>query len=488
MRDLLKKISLIISSLFFSCVVFSQVHLLSLNARKSSSSESSETAKPREIVVIGKILIVGNKVTKNKIILRELPFKENDTIGREEIPLKLRAAKENLLNSSLFNFVSADTLPVDAGHLDILISVSERWYTWPVPIFEVQDRNFNMWWETKSLHRASYGLYLNRENFRGRKEELSLFAEFGYTERYGVSYTVPYLTKKQTSGAGFSFAYSRNHEIPYMTIDNQVVYFDDQAKYLREELIGKLNYTYRIGIHNSHFLEGKYINSKINDTLNQVTTNYFIGDQSQIQYFALDYKFRSDYRDSKAYALQGYMYELQCTRLGFGLLKNEKVDVTNFYLTFKKYQKLSKRIYAASSFKIKFSPNTYQPYYVQKALGWNNDYVRSYEYYAIDGQRYGLAKAGLKYEILKPKVKSMSYLPFEKFNTFHYALYGGIFADAGYVDDHMYSLYNPLSNTFLYGAGVGIDYVTYYDVVLRFEYSINRKLEQGFFFHFNAGI
>jgi outer membrane protein assembly factor BamA len=453
-------------------------------------TQSSETTKPREIVIIGKILIVGNKTTKNKIILRELAFQENDTILREDIPQKMRSAKQNLLNTSLFNFVSVDTLPVDKEHFDIIISVSERWYIWPIPILGVQERNFNIWWETKNLDRVYYGFSINKENFRGRKEELSLFAQFGYTERYGLSYTIPYLTKKQKSGAGFSFTYSRNHEIPYETFDNQVIYFDDQEKYLREEFIGKLYYTYRIGIHNSHYLEGKFVNSTINDTLNKITTDYFIGNETLIHYFALDYKFRSDYRDSKVYALQGYMYEFQCTRLGLGLLKDENIDVTNFYLTLKDFQKVSNRFFAAGSFRIKFSPNTYQPYYVQRALGWNNDYVRGYEYYAIDGQRFGLAKIGLKYEIIKPHVKSVP-VPLEKFSTFHYALYGGIFADAGYVDDNMYSVlpfHNPLANNFLYGAGVGIDYVTYYDVVIRFEYSINRMLETGFFVHFNVGI
>ena len=453
-------------------------------------TQSSETTKPREIVIIGKILIVGNKTTKNKIILRELAFQENDTILREDIPQKMRSAKQNLLNTSLFNFVSVDTLPVDKEHFDIIISVSERWYIWPIPILGVQERNFNIWWETKNLDRVYYGFSINKENFRGRKEELSLFAQFGYTERYGLSYTIPYLTKKQKSGAGFFFTYSRNHEIPYETFDNQVIYFDDQEKYLREEFIGKLYYTYRIGIHNSHYLEGKFVNSTINDTLNKITTDYFIGNETLIHYFALDYKFRSDYRDSKVYALQGYMYEFQCTRLGLGLLKDENIDVTNFYLTLKDFQKVSNRFFAAGSFRIKFSPNTYQPYYVQRALGWNNDYVRGYEYYAIDGQRFGLAKIGLKYEIIKPHVKSVP-VPLEKFSTFHYALYGGIFADAGYVDDNMYSVlpfHNPLANNFLYGAGVGIDYVTYYDVVIRFEYSINRMLETGFFVHFNVGI
>ncbi len=454
-------------------------------------SQSTETTPPPKIIVIGKILIVGNKTTKNKIILRELAFQESDTILREDISLKMKSAKQNLLNTSLFNFVSVDTLPVDKEHFDIMISVSERWYIWTIPIIGVQDRNFNVWWETKSLDRAYYGFSINKENFRGRKEELGFFAQFGYTERYGIAYSIPYLNKNQNSGAGFSFTYSRNHEIPYETFNNQVIYFDDHEKYLREEFIGKLYYTYRIGIHNSHYLEGKLVNSTIDDTLNKITTNYFIGNQTQIHYFALDYKFKSDYRDSKVYALQGYMYEFQCTRLGLGLLNDETMDVTNFYLTLKDFQKISNRFFAAESFRIKFSPNTYQPYYVQRALGWNNDYVRGYEYYAIDGQRFGLAKIGLKYEIIKPKVKNMPSISFEKFSTFHYALYGGIFADAGYVDDHMYSIspfYNPLANNFLYGAGAGIDYVTYYDVVIRFEYSINLMLETGFFVHFNAGI
>lgn len=446
-------------------------------------AQSSGIEKSQEFVVIGKIQIIGNKVTKNKIILRELPFHEQDTIGRAEILMKLKSAKENLLNTSLFNFVLVDTISVDAGHFDIRISVTERWYTWPIPIFEVQERNLNTWWETRNFDRANYGFYLNRENFRGRKEELSFYVQFGYTERYGISYAIPYLTNTQRNGAGFSFAYSRNHEIPYKTDSGKVIYFKDPAKYVREEMIGKIYYTYRHGIHNSHYLEGKFINSMLNDSIQ----GYFLEDQTQIKYFALDYKFRSDYRDSKTYPLKGYMCEFQCTRIGLGLLKNEKIDITNFYFTFKKHHKLSSRFYAASSVKIKFSPNVSQPYYVQRALGWNNDYVRSYEYYAIDGQRFGLAKLGLKYEIVKPHVKSVP-LPMKKFSIFHYALYGGIFADAGYVDDHMYSLYNPLANTFLYGAGVGIDYVTYYDVVLRVECSINRQLEKGLFVHLTAGI
>jgi hypothetical protein len=40
-----------------------------------------------------------------------------------------------------------------------------------------------------------------------------------------------------------------------------------------------------------------------------------------------------------------------------------------------------------------------------------------------------------------------------------------------------------LTNKFLTGFGAGLDVVSSYDVVLRFEYSFNGEGESGFFFH-----
>ena len=57
------------------------------------------------------------------------------------------------------------------------------------------------------------------------------------------------------------------------------------------------------------------------------------------------------------------------------------------------------------------------------------------------------------------------------------------FADVGYAYNRNNININPLNNKFLYSGGVGIDIVTIYDVVLRFEYSINQRGESGFFVH-----
>jgi len=460
---------------------------ISIPVSDSSNSSAAKTTERKNYVVVNEIKISGNKVTKQHIILREIPFSLRDTLNRNDIPKLVITIKQNLLNTSLFNFVTVDTLIDNSSQINFSITVAERWYTWPVPIFEVQERNFNEWWKTKNINRANYGFYLNRENFRGRKEELSFYAQFGYTEKYGISYSVPYLTHQQTSGAGFSFSYSRNREIAYKTLDNHLVYFKNSDEYIREELNGKLNYTYREGIHNKHYLEGRFVQATINDTLKNYSKDYFLNNETQMKYFALTYSYRSDYRDSRQYPLRGYFWEFEMQHLGFGILKDEKLDVSNLFFTLRGYEKLSNRFYLSSGLKIKFSPSENQPYYVQKGLGWR-DYVRGYEYYVIDAQSYATTKVGLKYEILKPRVQAINIPALNKFSTFHYAFYANIFGDMGYAKDDLYSKTNPLANQLLYGYGAGIDYVTYYDVVIRFEYSFNKMFEHGFFLHLNSGI
>ena len=42
-----------------------------------------------------------------------------------------------------------------------------------------------------------------------------------------------------------------------------------------------------------------------------------------------------------------------------------------------------------------------------------------------------------------------------------------------------------LANTFLWSSGVSLDYVTYYDKLLRIEFSINHLGEKGVFLHFS---
>jgi hypothetical protein len=64
------------------------------------------------------------------------------------------------------------------------------------------------------------------------------------------------------------------------------------------------------------------------------------------------------------------------------------------------------------------------------------------------------------------------------------------FLDAayGYYNQDFGKETNNLQNELLLGYGAGLDFVTYYDVVVRAEFSLNKMGEAGFFLHFTAPI
>ena len=82
----------------------------------------------------------------------------------------------------------------------------ERWYVWPNPIFELSERNFNVWWHDfkannySDFSRVNYGLFLVWENFRGRNELLKMKYRRGFKEHYLFNYEIPYFNKKKTLG------------------------------------------------------------------------------------------------------------------------------------------------------------------------------------------------------------------------------------------------------------------------------------------------
>ena len=82
----------------------------------------------------------------------------------------------------------------------------------------------------------------------------------------------------------------------------------------------------------------------------------------------------------------------------------------------------------------------------------------------------------------------LGFVPSPKFSTVPYAFYLNAYFDEAYVHDDQFKQLNFLSNAWESGYGAGIDFVTYYDMVFRFEYSFNKLGESGFFIHFTAPI
>ena len=96
-------------------------------------------------IMVSDINIQGNKITKSRVILQELTLKKGNLINKSEIENSIKESEENLKNLNLFNF-SEITYRIEENKLFLIVQLQERWYIWPYPIFEISERNFNVWW------------------------------------------------------------------------------------------------------------------------------------------------------------------------------------------------------------------------------------------------------------------------------------------------------------------------------------------------------
>lgn len=434
---------------------------------------------------VNRIIILGNKLTRNTIILRELSLKKGDIINEYDLPYVLEKDERKLFNLHLFNTATIKPLDLGNGILDLLVEVDERWYTFPIPIFQLSDRNFNEWWENydHDLDRVNYGVKLYQYNVWGRNQTLILTAQFGFQRRFELMYRIPYIDKKQKQGLIFQMDYIDAKNVADSTIDHKLDFIRADKVIRNTRGIG-LTYTYRNNFYVHHRLKYEYRQTTIDDTLQISNPNYLGPEKSKQQYDAVTYEFISDHRDVFAYPLRGYQLYLHVQQTGLGL--RDDLKKTDGFLSFSGFLDLKKNFYLANLAYIYLSTPNNLPYFNYGSMGYDKIFVRGYEVYVIEGPRFFLNKTTLKKKIFS-RVWQLENPIIPQFNYFPLAIYLKTYADFGYVEnypDYSENGFNTfLTNQFLGGAGFGIDFVTAYDVVLRFEYTFTTQHQNGFFFH-----
>ncbi|GGB94099.1 BamA/TamA family outer membrane protein [Dyadobacter sediminis] len=437
------------------------------------------------IVVIGDIRIEGNARTRAGIILREMAVKSGDTLQSALLRESLEIDRRKIINTNLF--VTVEMLSArnaDSIRTDVRVVVKERWYFIVLPVFQLADRNFNEWWydRKRDLSRTIYGVYLSYGNVSGRADKLRFIAEFGFIPKFEVAYTLPYLDKAQKTGITVGTSYSVNKTTAFRT-------WRDKLDYLSSEDINRRRFymyvslTRRNKYYTFHSVDLRYSHSRISDTIAVLNPNYLLNGRRNQRYFQLTYTFSYDRRDNVQYALSGQTLGLQVSKTG--LLKSDDVNMLYLYGSYRKYVPLGKNWYFNSGVRARVSFPERQPYLQTIGLGYRNDLVRGYELYVVDGQNYALLKNELKYRLFSVQ-KHFPFIPVKQFNTIPLAAYINTFADAGYVKNFYPELSNTkLGNSMLYGAGAGLDVVTFYNILARFNLTYNAKGERRFFFNFS---
>ena len=458
-----------------------------------SFSGSAQTDGSRQFVRINHIELTGNNKTFDYIIFRELKYKAGDTLTAEGFRNLLSQSRLNLLNTSLFNVVTIDTvfaLKTDAiKEVDIRISLIERWYVWPIPILQLADRNFNAWWQSGDFTRVNYGLGIKWNNFTGRMDVMESMLRFGKNHQFSLAYFNPYIDQRKHLGAGIEAGYRRNRELGYLTVNDKLIYLF-LADGLSTEKFFSLQATYRNDIFTTHQLVAGFRAFSFADTLAALNRDYSYPDNNHTSFIYLYYKLKIDHRDIKYYPLTGWYADIELNKSGLGFAFEKPVDVAWAKTTVRGYSQLASRWFSGVSMVGKVSTDAWQPYFLIQGLGYLRDYVRGYEYSVVDGKHYGIVRSNIKYALLPQRNDDLGFIPTTKFSRIHYAVYLTAFADAGYVWQPQWveKNANVLPNTFLAGTGIGLDFVTYYDKVMRIEYSVNKSGKSSIFIHFIAGI
>lgn len=453
-------------------------------ADQDSARFSKADTSAFRILTVNRILIIGNKVTRNRIISRELSLTSGDTVSISRLTEILIKDKNKVYNLRLFNTVNIRSLDLGEGNIDLLVEVNERWYTFPSPIFEISDRNFNEWWENYNhdLKRVNYGMRLYQYNFRGRNETLRLSAQFGYTKRYELLYRIPNLDQSQKHGLSFGFDYGEPKNLAYFTTDHKLDYLETN-KTVKKSFGGNISYSYRRSFYETHSFQLEYRDSHVADTVVVLNDNYYSGGSSAIRFASISYSFTSDHRDVGAYPLKGYHLDAYVSKNGFGF-----GDVNQFEanLTYSKFINLGNKTYLSNFSSLYVSSPNSQPYALYSALGYRKQFIRGYEIYVIEGPKFFLNKTTLKKQIFAREYR-FEEMPLEQFRHFPVAIYIKGYADLGYVENYPrydeIKINNTLSNRLLAGAGAGVDLVLAYDSIIRFEYTFTRENTNGFFFH-----
>lgn len=471
---------------FFFFLGFFEVNLVI--AQTEPARQDTVTIDHPDKVVINNIFIVGNEKTRKNIILREIDLETGITYDWDDLITIIQEDQKKIYNLQLFNSVEITPLLTDNEQIELLVTVTERWYIIPNIIFNLADRNIAEWWtnQNRDFSRVDYGARLIHNNVGGRNEKLKVGAQFGFTRAFELHYTIPYLDRNQRHGISGQFTYFTQKTIPISSAFNkQVFYTNENEEVLRKNSSAFFRYSYRASFYNFHFVTFGYNNTIINPEVFIQNPDFFLHESTKLNFFVLGYTFRHDRRNNIQYATEGDLLSIGLTK--YGVFSADDIDDAEIIINANKYFKIGEKFNFVSGLSLSSFFEKRQPFTLVRGIGYNPYFVRGYELNVVEGQQTVVHKNSLRFRFIDKKYDIGKFVPLEEFSFLPLQMYLGLNFDHGYVNDRNNVPENArLTNKYLFGYGPGLDIVTLYDMVLRFEYSFNNLGEHAFFVNFRA--
>lgn len=439
-----------------------------------------------QVVTVRNIEVFGLKRTKEQIIDRELTFHVGDTLPQIELGEIFERNRNNLLNLGIFNEAELNVWQWDTetNQIDVVIEVSESWYIYAVPIVEIADRNFNVWWTTHnhSLQRLNLGARLDYLNFTGRNDKLKAKWQVGYTPKQEIEYRFPYFNRKQSLGISAGLLHSINKEIDYEIRNNQEQFVKLDDKKLNERWRGQIKLQYRPTIYLRQELTWTYENLQVAPEILEINPLYFRNGESTHSALTVKYSYEYDDRDLRIYPSKGIKALFEMEKTGWGKQDDENNLTSTITMEWNHTPgtRWHHRLSGAGHYSLSRSRPSYTHY---KGLGFEQKFIRGYELYIINGLDYLIGKYQLSFKLIDKDIKWGKFIPVQQFRTMPLQIYLSAHLESGRVTDPFTGDVNPLANTWLFGQGLGLNILLYHNFLIQLNMNRNHLGEVGFFIH-----
>ena len=471
-----------------SLKIFIILNLFILFMRMDLKSQIKDTStknntQTTNLFIVGTIKIIGNKITKNKIILRELYFKENDTLNLNDTNrLKeiITQSKNLLINTSLFLDVSIDYAFNEFNIIDFTISVKERWYIFPQPYFKFSERNLTEWIDDGlSLAKINFGTKTTHNNLTGHNDKLTLYLITGYADLIGIKYQTPFIDKKLQKGITFGYTYITQARIDFQTINNQQKFYSTKDKLIYSNNAFS-TFQYRPNKKSYHQFSISYNHVQIADSLYYNNKNYFPDSSKKYEYTDFSYNYQYQKINYLTFPSDGIFFKAGLSyRFSKSTEKYWSINLNTIYAVPFNNKFFFKTVFISL---IK-NPNI-KSFYNQPLLGYGNFLLRGLDANVIDGYAGFVSNNSFYLKLLTFKTKF--FIHKKSLNKIPFTFYLHNVLDFGYAKSDINNTYNKLNNTFLRTAGLGIDIIGIYDFILKIDYSYNQFNQTKFAINLSA--
>jgi len=388
---------------------------------------------------VDKIEIHGNKKTKDYIILREMIIKIGDTVTDEQIEID----RKRIQNLGIFERVQIKKETVNNTNI-LKIYVTERWYIFPVPIFDMERRD---------VDKITYGLAVLNNNFRGRAEQLIFSVEGGYKPGVYLHYRNPWFADKLKL-----FNYTKIYYQEEKSKSTDIEQYEEKKRGI-ETLIGK-----RFGLFTYTGIKLIFKDISVTGDIEDKV----ISKEGRDRLFYLEYYISYDNRDLREYPTLGWksyfnIKNLMWSNPDFNFLKLT-LDITRFNSLFDD--------------KVIIGIRNYLNYTFGNIARYNQSYfgyiykLRGHFFDVYEGEKLFGGSIEIRIPFGKPKYYTWENAPFAKefFRDFEFAAGMHLFCDYGkpWYNEDSFSFNIPY-----YGFGFGFHFRLPYDTLLRMDLAYN---------------